>query len=293
MAGGRLWADVFDPAAKAGAERVTFFKVANGFTDHPKIEDAGPEAGWLFICGLDYCTKHLTDGHIPKSKVARLSAFRNNDRLAERLVTVGLWLDLGDEYEVCHYLRWQTSSAKVRDEREKAKKRRRSREQSPDVPPTFEESSPDVQPNVDDQNLEVRSDLHLSSSSNLVEMRPDDDELLRRTWRLLAERTASTEAAAGRGPKSPNWYPAVERSKARDHAERVSGLDLAKFDSAAQLADYLEPAEVVKPSPLDATAAATQARMDRHDNPCEICRGNGLTDDDEFCTACHPLGANT
>ncbi|MBQ1164844.1 hypothetical protein KBZ21_43465, partial [Streptomyces sp. A73] len=40
----------------------TYVKVHDGLPDHPKIIEAGGEAGWLYICGLAYSSRQLTDG---------------------------------------------------------------------------------------------------------------------------------------------------------------------------------------------------------------------------------------
>lgn len=61
------------------------------FDEHPKVEAAGTEAAWLYVCGLLYSKRNNTDGFIPTTRVAKLVNQKHPARLAKRLVKVGLW----------------------------------------------------------------------------------------------------------------------------------------------------------------------------------------------------------
>lgn len=113
------------------------------FTDHPKVLQAGPLAGWLYVCGLTYCSRYLTDGFIPAAQVRRLAAVNNAAQLAQRLVDVGLWEVKENGYLVHDYLDYQQGSAIVRRERDAAKTRMR-RLRSDDVRANRERSSSEV-----------------------------------------------------------------------------------------------------------------------------------------------------
>jgi hypothetical protein len=93
---------------------MTWVKIDDQFPDHPKIERAGPEAAWLYVAGLCYCAQYLTDGLIPKTRVPRLTAHADGERLADRLVDAGLWEDRGEDYEVHDYLDFQPSGEEAR-----------------------------------------------------------------------------------------------------------------------------------------------------------------------------------
>lgn len=103
---------------------VSWAKLDDQFPDHPKIEAAGPEAAWLYVCGICYCARYLTDGEIPKSRVARLTAFRNNDKLALRLRDAGLWIDAGNVWLVHDYLGWNPSREHVEAQRAKERQKK-------------------------------------------------------------------------------------------------------------------------------------------------------------------------
>lgn len=103
---------------------MTWVKIDDQFPDHPKIERAGPEAAWLYVAGLCYCAQYLTDGRIPKTRVSRLTAFPDGERLADRLMDAGLWEDAGDDYEVHDYLDFQPSGEEARARKKEISEKR-------------------------------------------------------------------------------------------------------------------------------------------------------------------------
>ena len=118
-------------------------KLDDQFPDHEKLaqcEIFAPLCGWLYVCGLAYCNRQLTDGRIPKGHVRRLVNFHGvqyvtggvgtgTDQLAQFtddvdvmelakwLVAVGLWEDADADYLVHDYLSYQPSRAEVLKER--------------------------------------------------------------------------------------------------------------------------------------------------------------------------------
>ncbi|MEU1433989.1 hypothetical protein ABZ438_07810 [Streptomyces sp. NPDC005786] len=114
----------------AEKDKRTYVKVHDGLPDHPKIIDAGGEAGWLYVCGLAYASRQLTDGILPRRLVLRLTDGSNPEASASALVRVGLWHEgehdcpacpiAGPDVYVIHdYLEHQRSSAEVADLRAK------------------------------------------------------------------------------------------------------------------------------------------------------------------------------
>jgi len=97
---------------------VSWIKIDDNFADHPKVIKAGPLAGWLYICGLTYCGRYLTDGWIPRRQVRKLADVDNAEELVGRLVAVGLWEEVEDGYRVHDYLAYNPSAEHVRGERE-------------------------------------------------------------------------------------------------------------------------------------------------------------------------------
>jgi hypothetical protein len=102
---------------RGGPLTMAWIRLDDGFADHPKVLAAGVEAAWLYVCGLCYASRQLTDGFIPAPKIRQLVTTREADALAERLVVVGLWERVEGGYAVHDYLDYQTSAATVKAER--------------------------------------------------------------------------------------------------------------------------------------------------------------------------------
>jgi hypothetical protein len=90
---------------------MAWVKLDDRLPDHPKFARVGPLAGWLYICGLAYCNRLLTDGHIPAAAVRRLADVDDPNALAALLVRERLWIVDGDGYRVHDYLKYQPSRA--------------------------------------------------------------------------------------------------------------------------------------------------------------------------------------
>jgi len=114
-------------------------KLDDHFPDHRKLAELGdyaPLCGWLYVCGLAFCNRQLTDGRIPKAHIHRLTSFRHVsietasigpkdapygtcgedvtvESLAERLVLVCLWEDDGDAYRIHDYSEYQPTRAAI------------------------------------------------------------------------------------------------------------------------------------------------------------------------------------
>ncbi len=96
---------------------MTWVKLDDQFADHPKIEAAGPMAAWLFVCGLCYASKHLTDGYIPGSVANRLANVPTPRKHIDQLVAVGLWHVEGEGYRIRSYLEYQPTAEEVEQRR--------------------------------------------------------------------------------------------------------------------------------------------------------------------------------
>lgn len=117
---------------------MTWVKLDENFSNHPKILAAGPLAGWLHVCGLCYCNKYLTDGFLPYAVIPTLANFRglsietggiknmatfhddaDAEALADTLVRTGVWDEVDGGYNVHDYLEYNPSKAQVEEERRK------------------------------------------------------------------------------------------------------------------------------------------------------------------------------
>jgi hypothetical protein len=89
--------------------------------DHPKIMRLSDGAFRLWVAGLAYCQKHLTDGAIPREALKLLPAMTRG-RVGE-LVSGGMWEQVELGFQVHHYLEWNDSRDHVTKAREDAKTR--------------------------------------------------------------------------------------------------------------------------------------------------------------------------
>lgn len=104
---------------------MTWVKIDDKFYDNPTNRELGAAGRDLFVAGLCYCAKGLTDGTIPKVDVPLLLAQAQAKRATvTRLVDAGRWLDLGDRYQVAEYLEYQLSKERVLADRERARKKK-------------------------------------------------------------------------------------------------------------------------------------------------------------------------
>ncbi|MFJ4990028.1 hypothetical protein ACIP9H_40310 [Streptomyces sp. NPDC088732] len=114
----------------ADKDKRTYITVHDGMPDHPKVVAAGGMAAWLYVCGLAYCSRQLTDGRIPRAMVTRLVDLPEPEALASALLRVGLWHASGhdcdrcepvepDEYRVHDYDLHQKTADEVAELKEK------------------------------------------------------------------------------------------------------------------------------------------------------------------------------
>lgn len=103
---------------------MTWVKLDDLFPDHPKVRRAGPSAAWLYVAGLCYCLRYLTDGVVPNEALPGLGQYGTlrARHLAGVLVSVGLWEQRDGGYYIHDFLEYQPSKEKVEGQRE-AKRR--------------------------------------------------------------------------------------------------------------------------------------------------------------------------
>ena len=99
---------------------MSWVKIDDNFASHPKIVAAGPMAGWLYICGLTYSARYLTDGFIPAKQVRLLADIESPATVAAKLVECGLWEPVDGGYMIHDYLKYNPSGVQVKRDREAA-----------------------------------------------------------------------------------------------------------------------------------------------------------------------------
>jgi hypothetical protein len=96
---------------------MTWVKLDDHFPEHPKVLKAGPMAAWLYVSGLTYASRYLTDGFIPSDALPVLLPQASPKALAQKLVEVGLWLLVDGGWQIHDYHEYQPSGEQVRQHR--------------------------------------------------------------------------------------------------------------------------------------------------------------------------------
>lgn len=285
-----------------------FLKLTTDFTEHPKLVEAGGDAGWLHVCALAYCSRNLTDGMIPINLVPRLSDRENPKQLASTLLDVCLWHAAGhdckrcpqpdDRHYVIHdYLEHQTSAAKAKEISEKravAGRKGAYAKAAGNLPSNLSSNLPDVGQAVATgkslAEVEVEVEVHrkkTSSSSRRAERGtriPDD-------FAVTADMVAWAQANA------PHADGRLQTTKFVNYWRAKAGRDAVKVDWAATWRNWMLKAEE------DAIASGRiPIPAPGSDAPplppwCGHCGDGGMAArsnarfrlvDGEPCPACHP-----
>ncbi len=122
-----------------------YIRLGVDLLDHPKALGLDGLSFSLYVGGMAYAARHLTDGFIP-TKAVRMSLIPStwwldadqdptrdlptNDQRATKgrrairhLTTSGLWERVDGGYQIHNYLAWQRSRSQVENDREKTRKR--------------------------------------------------------------------------------------------------------------------------------------------------------------------------
>jgi hypothetical protein len=99
--------------------------------EHPKVVRLSDRAFRLHVQGLCYCQRNLTDGIVPRS----IGEMWGRKGVTE-LVSRGLWIERGEDYEIDNFLEWNDSKAAVEEKRVKdsSRKAKGKREDSERIP---------------------------------------------------------------------------------------------------------------------------------------------------------------
>lgn len=136
---------------------MAWFKVDDGFHDHPKVDDLSLEALGLWLLCATWSSRHLTDGVVPASRVRK---FGGTPDMCSELVRANMWRTSPDvrdggsanSYEYVNWGDWNPTKDAVEEGRRKARKRMQDlrgkrgdqQKRSPEHSPNERRTSPDV-----------------------------------------------------------------------------------------------------------------------------------------------------
>ena len=148
---------------------MAWVRLDDQFTDHPKLATVGPIAGWVYVSGLCYAARYLTDGFVPETIALRFAG--SSPELLEKLVECSLWDKVNGGYQIHDFLDYNPPASKVKAEREAAKARMKGNRQ--------EKSSGSSE--VQQKFTRTSGEVHIPPSPS-----PDDD--------IAAQRRKAIEA---------------------------------------------------------------------------------------------------
>lgn len=97
-------------------------KIDDNIFFNPKVFVISPEAKLLYIGGIVYASRFMTDGQITDAdlpKLARMTGMQSNSILVSELVSSELWHETADGYQINDYLEYNPSREHVESVREK------------------------------------------------------------------------------------------------------------------------------------------------------------------------------
>jgi hypothetical protein len=99
---------------------MVWVRLDDGFADHPKVVRVGDAGLAMFVRGLCYCNRHLTDGEIPFEAAKHMG----HHRTAKALVDAGLWIVKGTCFVAHDFDKFNPTRESVLQERKAAQDRK-------------------------------------------------------------------------------------------------------------------------------------------------------------------------
>lgn len=182
---------------------MAWVKLDDQFHTDDKAVIAGLEGRALYIAGLCWCARNLTDGNIDKRALPAIAALAGvTPDIADTLVAVGLWENEDASYRVPSFLNYQPSRQQVIADREAAAERqRRSREKSRRDSHSDSNGSNGVSSGAPSRPVPSPSELSLSQSSSDLQEPVDNP--------TTDETSTSSVPDGGGQPLSPAHLPSA------------------------------------------------------------------------------------
>lgn len=218
---------------------MTYIRIDDQITDHPKIASAGPAAAWMFVCALCYASRHLTDGFIPKGVLTQICNVPSPRKSMSTLVTVGLVDERPGGWQIRSWSEYQRTSAEIADIQRKraaagskggttrsAKRQANpvaTARQTASKPPSTPEAKDPPESRVQSTELPNSSTMEPSMPDNgsadappeeepRTKPHPDPTTTAHQAARIAAQRQLATQLAAGNTINNHQaWIDAVTR----------------------------------------------------------------------------------
>jgi hypothetical protein len=136
-------------------------RLDDNFADHPKVIALSDKAFRLFITGLCYSNRQLTDGVIPYQIV---TAWVGDDPMkpSDELEDQNLWERVDKGFAIRSYTEYQPTREKVNKKRDEARERlRRYREKQGNADETQKKLHPQPNPTQPNPNIDIKDNYSL------------------------------------------------------------------------------------------------------------------------------------
>jgi hypothetical protein len=104
-------------------------RIEDGFPENAKVRKVGPNGIALYVSGLCYCSRQLSDGIIPDAAVpiiAEMVGVRTHRSVSQALTKARLWKRVRGGYQVPDYLKFNPSREEISRKREESRKRQQA-----------------------------------------------------------------------------------------------------------------------------------------------------------------------
>lgn len=163
---------------------MAWVRLDDSIFENPKVANLSKDAKLLYLAGLTYCAKYLTDGRLTPAGIRLTQAVADvNGASVEELLSARLWKLEGADIQVHDWADYNPPASRVREERQAAKERmrklrsgERSAEQVPNVQaprsrPRTRISLPEPTPSTPRESAQVRVESLLQDAVFIEELR--------------------------------------------------------------------------------------------------------------------------
>lgn len=276
------------------------------YASDDKLIEAGPMAELLYVRGLAFCKRTMSDGHIRRSQLTAVGlGIPSASKHAQRLVDVGAWTVTSYGWRVSSWLKRNKSAAQIRLESDTKKKNsilanhRRwhvgeGKEPSISCPHCYPTPDPRSDPNWEtpsdstETEVEVEPEVEGSQSqssvaqgSHLALVKTDDDDFSRTVTLVI-----DAKEREYRPDKPKPWRITVKRNTIAEDGELIRRM-LADGDTPDVVAAFVLGFGSDAGSPTAPTPARPWCTP-----MCETCGGDAWIDTGNGLAPCpdrHPL----
>ncbi len=209
---------------------MAWVKLTDDFTEHPKLLEAGPLAGWLWVCALAWSNRNGTDGRLPRAIVCRLASFEGVGvytgtytgqdvdvrDLADALVNVGLWEEVEGGFAIHDYSDYQLTTDELASIRAKksaagkagAEARARTSAQADGQPVSRIPIPSESISSSNGFNRELPTGLWMKVAEEKLKLQPNGSVSTPESWLTSTARNAEKQLA----DKARSWFDEFDLS---------------------------------------------------------------------------------